>query len=465
MYALYIMCAFIRKIKKGNSTYLARVESYRKEGRVKQRVLEYLGKEINGTASKKIYPSDIEIISSKQYLDYKILYDLALELKIDQVIGAGFEYILLIVLSQIVSRRSLYKLPEHHEQTCLLEILKIKTIDNKTLYKTLDKIQELDFRLVENSIFNNFKEINKEKDAMLIDVTDTYFSGSQADWKRRKGKDGKISKLVQIALAVTKKYVFPIMHKTYEGNISNIKIFEEMISDIRLLDFYLIIMDRGMTCYETLNDLKKLSQSVITGIKLSEKLKVEFLDKVEREDIYQPSNRVILKNTEVFIKTFRYLEGNLVVIYNPELETVKKHHAMRDEEKYSLERAKYLGYSLLYNSSSIEDKEAVKFYFEKDVIEKSYKEIKGSVNLHPIRKYLLNHVQAHIKICYLSYSILSLMQYKLRKMGISSVEALRKLEPVHKVSLESKDGKIKWSKTVTLSREQQKIIQTLNCSV
>jgi hypothetical protein len=40
--------SFVRKIKKGKSTYLAKVENYRKDGKVKQRVIEYIGKEENG---------------------------------------------------------------------------------------------------------------------------------------------------------------------------------------------------------------------------------------------------------------------------------------------------------------------------------------------------------------------------------------------------------------------------------
>ncbi len=37
----------------------------------------------------------------------------------------------------------------------------------------------------------------------MLDITDTYFAGSGADWKARRGKDGKYEKLIQIALAVT----------------------------------------------------------------------------------------------------------------------------------------------------------------------------------------------------------------------------------------------------------------------
>jgi len=65
--------SYIRKIKKNNSVYLAEVESYRKEGKVKQRVLRYLGKEIDGKAVKRVSSDNIEVVAVKQYLDELVL--------------------------------------------------------------------------------------------------------------------------------------------------------------------------------------------------------------------------------------------------------------------------------------------------------------------------------------------------------------------------------------------------------
>ncbi len=42
--------SFIRKIKKGKNTYLALVENKWVKGKVLQRVIKYIGKEINGRA-------------------------------------------------------------------------------------------------------------------------------------------------------------------------------------------------------------------------------------------------------------------------------------------------------------------------------------------------------------------------------------------------------------------------------
>ena len=49
-------------------------------------------------------------------------------------------------------------------------------------------------------IFNKYENIS---DAAIIDVTDTYFAGSNINIKKRKGKDDKVSKLTQIGLAVS----------------------------------------------------------------------------------------------------------------------------------------------------------------------------------------------------------------------------------------------------------------------
>ena len=46
--------SFIRKIKRKDSTYLVEVESVRVDGKVKQKVIKYLGKEIAGKPVKKL---------------------------------------------------------------------------------------------------------------------------------------------------------------------------------------------------------------------------------------------------------------------------------------------------------------------------------------------------------------------------------------------------------------------------
>jgi len=457
--------AFIRKIKKGNAVYLAEVKNYREEGKVKQKVIRYIGKEEDGQVIRRIRTDDIEIESVKQYLNYKVLHDIALRLNLPDILGDRYKHILLLIYTQIVNRKSLYKIPEYIELTCLKELLNIDRIIDKHLYSALDELEELDFSEIEDKIFKKLSLERKEKIALVLDVTDTYFSGSQADWKSRKGKDGKYGKLIQIALAVTKEEGFPIMHRTYEGNISNIKIFQDLLTESRLKGFEIIIIDRGMISYENLSDLRALNQKVITGIRLNKKLKIKYLSTIDREEIFQPENQIKLKNTRVYIIGFDFEDGRLIAVYNPEIEVAKRMEAMETGDSYKPEEARYMGYSLIYHTTDLSEEEVVRSYYEKDIVEKAFKELKSSINLHPIRKYLLTHIKAHIKICYLAYAILSYMQYRLKKRNISAIYALEKLQPVYKVDLKSTKEGFNWSKIVTLTKEQKIILDLLGCSV
>ncbi len=455
--------AFIRKIKRKDSIYLAEVENYREEGKVKQRVIRYIGKEEDGEVIRTVKTNDIEILSVKQYLDYKVLHTVAGRLGLTNIFGKYSKYILLMVYTQIVSRKSLYRLPEYTEKTCLKELLGIDKIIDKHLYLAIDHLEEMDFKKVEREIIKRLK--SKDNRAFVLDITDTYFSGSRADWKARRGKDNQYSKLIQIALAVTQEQGFPILHKVYEGNINGIKILEDIITEEDLKGYEIILLDRGMTSYGAIRELRSLGYKIIAGMRMNKKLKTMYLSQIDREDIFQIENQITLKNTKVYHKTFDFEEGKLTVIYNPEIEITKRMKAMEDPESYNREEAKYLGYSLIYNSSDIDPVDAVKKYYERDIVEKAFRELKTSINLNPVRKYRLDHVQAHIKICYLAYAILSYIHDRLRSINLSAVDALDKLQSAYKVELKDSSKDFNWTKVVTLTNEQKRILNLLDCSV
>lgn len=460
--------AFIRKIKKKSGTYLAEVESYRENGKVKQRFIRYIGKEMSGETALPVPVKDLTVEGVKQYLNYKVVDEIAKKLKIPDLLGTELSsHILLLVYSQMISRKSINAIPKYVEQTTLKKLLNLEKLVSADLYKSLDRLELLNFESVEKGILTALQFINKTKDndALILDVTDTYFKGKRADWKSRKGKDGKVQKLIQIALAVTKTDGFPILHKTYEGNISNLKIFEDLLSSIRLQDYGLIILDRGLNSSATLKDLKSLKQPVITGLKLTQTLQKRFLSVIDRETIYQPENKVQLTKVTVFYQVFDYEGGKIIALYDPIKEASMRTKAMEEEDKYDKEKAKFFGYSLLYHTTKSTAEEVVKIYFEKDIVEKAYRDLKSVINLNPLRKHRLNRICAHVKICYLAYAIFSYINAKVRPLGISATTALEELQTAYRVDLHLKKENIRWSKIVTLKNAQKEILEALECSV
>ena len=115
--------AFIRKIKKGDATYLAKVESYREGGKVKQRVLEYVGKEENGVPIQKIDINKIEVENVKQYADITILYQLALELKLNYLLGRYHKPIIALLIAHLICKGSILRISRWIENSTIKEVI------------------------------------------------------------------------------------------------------------------------------------------------------------------------------------------------------------------------------------------------------------------------------------------------------------------------------------------------------
>ena len=445
---------FIRKIKKKSGTYLAEVKSYRENGKIKQKVIRYLGKEVNGKPAKKITSADIKIKNVKRSLDVLAIDKLAEQLTIKSI---NNKYLLSLIYSQLLEKRSINKLEEWMEYTEIPEILKIDKMSTKDLYESLTEIPEGEFINIDKNMHLIFNQIEDIKDVAVIDVTDTYFEGKSLDIKKRKGKDGKVKRLVQIGLATSFNHGFPIFHKQYQGNLSGVHILKDMCLEVKEMGLNSVIMDRGMMSLENLKLISSLELSLIAGLRKNNELVERFIYKLDKEEIYLLKNMVQLKNTKVFIKTFEYLNGKLIIVYNPSIELIKKNNNF---EK-GLDSSKDLGFSLIFHNTNYSSEEVVRKYYEKEIIERAFKQMKGILNLRPIRVWLRDHIEGHIKICYLAYAILSLMNYKLKKIKVSAIDALDSLKYGYKVKLFDKTNNFEWDLIVPLKPKQKDILGAL----
>lgn len=456
MYNIYTTkMVFTRKIKTKSGTYLARVENYRKGGKVKQRFIKYLGREINGKPVRRVRTTSIGVESAKRYGDILCVDKIARDINLHELFEKN---VLLLVYSHLLDHVSMTNMKEWVKQTELPDILGLKNVSTKKLYEALENLDELDFEPLEERIYAKFSKHNGDKTTIVVDVTDTYFEGKKgSSSKKRRGKDGEYKNLLKICLAVTLRQGFPIMHKTYGGNVSDVKIFQDMIAELKPRGFESIIIDRGTHSKRNIEIMQELQMKGIMGIKKTASIKKEFLDVLERNEIYCKDTRVVLKNTTIHTKSFDYLDGKLVVVYNPALEVQKRenHYAKGGTD----EGAKYIGYSLIYHNTELDMETVVKQYFEKDLVERSFKQMKGVLSLRPVRAWLKSHVNGHVRICYLSYTILSMLAYRIKDLEISPEKALEKLKTCYLVHLNDKESNFSWSSMVTLEAIQDKILR------
>ncbi|HVB04154.1 MAG TPA: transposase [Chitinophagaceae bacterium] len=456
--------SFIRKIKKGDAIYLAKVESYREDGKVKQRVLEYVGKQENGIPVQKVDINKIEVTNVQQYADVSILYQLAIELKLNYLLGKHYQPIIALIIAHLICKGSIFRVSKWIENSTIKEAIGLNELTTEMLYNALDHLDECKFEVIEQSIFEYWLKIDpSDNKSFELDVTDTYYNGRHDESKIRKGKDGKVSKLIQIGLGVSFENGFPIFHKSYNGNISNIKILEDLMRVMAERGINTIVMDRGFYSESNVMDLNKLKMKMIVGVKQSIGIKKNILDNIERDKIYAARNQVTLKGTYVYVQEVKFLFGKMIVIYNPKYEALKRDRLLADEATDN--EVKYVGYSLIFHNTVLKPDVVVKKYFDKDVVERSFRKMKGDVQLHPIRLWLPKRVNAHIKICYLSMCLLSLIKFKCKKISVSPGEIIQELQTVYKVNLKHTKTKQEFTKVVTLSNNQKNILKALKCSV
>ena len=404
-----------------------------------------------------------------------------------------------MVYAHCLDYKSVNHMPDWFKRTDLNTILNLEELTEKRLLHALDSLSDARIEQMQKDIFQAVKSKCKlASSGIVYDVTNTYLYGTKCQMaKLGKSKDGKNNRpLIQIGLGVTQKEGIPIFHKTFDGNIHDSKTISCLIDE---LSFYgmktgTLIYDRGCTSIENIKNIKKLGQNILCGIAIRNTEKKIIRKIIKFNSMVNISNRVALKKNNSFYAVSKKhkignVSGKLIVCFNERMrldikesryfeilnaqDSIKKGKAIKKGlEKYlspsgrvrknELEVAEeFDGYSCIFSTKNITNKEVVRLYFEKDIVEKAFKSLKGVVNLRPICHWLYNRVISHVFICYLSYLLLSVLKLKLKEIGISSEKAMKELGGVYKIYL-SNSKKYEFSKIVTFTKSQEKILKSVN---
>ena len=226
---------------------------------------------------------------------------------------------------------------------------------------------------------------------------------------------------------------------------------------------------------------------------MKQKIKDKVNTIIKNKKLVQLKNRIRLNNTILYCikQKYRYgkISGNLVICYNEEtarlnrekridninkaIESIKNKKPFSDDlkkylngteinEKELLEAQKYDGYSTLFSTKNLEINKIVKPYFEKDKVEKAFRSLKSILGLKPIKHWLEERVKSHIFICYISYLLISLLDYKLKDSEVNALTAIDKLSTAYKVYLKDKKTNNEFEKIVTLTKEQERIMKAVD---
>jgi transposase len=491
--------SFIRRIKRNGRVYLAEVENKWIQGKCVQRHIRYVGREADGRTLLAASVSDVEVEQVKLYGPLLVLHHLAREIQLPEQLGDYSQEILSLVYAHCLDYRSLNHMPSWFERTDLNFLLNLEGLTEKRLVGALDRLEALDAEAWQRRLFEGVcRQYRLRPSGVIYDVTNTYLYGRQCSLAKP-GHDKEEVKgrpLIQIGLGVTQDEGFPLFHKVFDGNVHDARTLQDLVTLFGSYDLGpgLFIYDRGIVSGRNLNDIKRLHWDTLCGLPLNEALKKFWRPWAKPQELMQLPQRHRVGQTVFYTKLQPYridgVRGHLALCLNERLQRDAR-ESRRDEILYAqqllgqgksikpgMERffdargnllgaklaaaEEFDGYACVFSTRTLSEQKMLSLYFDKDVVEKAFRSLKGITQLRPIRHWLAERVHAHVFLCYLAYLLLSLLQYRLRKTDFTAESALLELGTMYKVYLRDAQQRFRLSRVVTLTRKQELILKTID---
>ena len=493
---------FIRKIKRGNRIYLAEVENNRDGGKVRQKLIRYLG--LDPTCVENDIPfkiNDLKVGPVKVFGAIIALESIAKELGLFDLLGDIAKPILTLVFAHCLEYRSVDNAKEWYDTTDLPNIFGHQKMPINMLHNAIETLSKRDSSVIQKSVFENLCNLlGEDSSGVVYDATNTHLAGTRSSLANKgKDKEGvRGRKLIQIGLGVTRHLGIPIFHHTREGNIHDTMMFREAIQQFNEMGVRkgLMVFDRGITSKTCILELANTGWHSLAGVPMHKGVKAA-ISNLDLNGMKKLRNIVVQGDTEFFVKPINFeiggVSGKLLVMQNSRkreeisrfrrLNIIKARDELRDfaisvpnelEKFFSKTKAvnwhaitraeRYDGLSFIFTDAKLSMVDAVHLYFEKDIIERCFKLEKSILNLRPIRFWLDSKIKVHVLICHLALSLLTTCRIRLKKQGIISDigEIFKKLSSVYKVYFSIEESrKVSFSKVNTLSKYQSSILKII----
>ena len=493
---------FIRKIKRKNRIYLAEVENNRDGGKVRQKLIRYLGLDpacIENDIPFKI--NDLKVGPVKVFGAIIALESVAQELGLFELLGEIAEPILTLVFAHCLDYRSVDNAKEWYETTDLPNIFGNQKMPINRLHNAIEALSKRDGSAIQKTVFENLCTIlGEDSSGVVYDATNTHLAGTCSSLANKgKDKEGvRGRKLIQIGLGVTRHLGIPIFHHTREGNIHDTMMFREAIQQFNEMGVKkgLMVFDRGITSKTCISELSNTGWHSLAGVPMHKGVK-SAISNLDLNGMQKLRNIVVQGDTEFFVKPIKFemggVSGKLLIMQNSrkraEISRFRRLNIIkaRDELKnfdisipnelekffsktksvnwHALTRAeRYDGLSFIFTDAKLSMEDAVHLYFEKDLIERCFKLEKSILNLRPIRFWLDSKIKIHVLICHLALALLTTCRIRLKNQGITSDigEIFKKLNSIYKVYFSIDESqKVSFSRVNTLSKYQSSILKII----
>lgn len=487
---------FIRKLKIKGKTYLVEVKSVRVNGKVKQKFVRYVGKL---TEDKRLIPGKFERLKVDRVAAIGgtlVLKSIADELRMRDVLdtytnGNG-NSILALAIMHCLNPTSLNSIRRYFFKFGLDVVLNLDVgkTSAQRLSGLMDHLEEESSFMLQKELFKKICEVyGSPDDSLFYDITNVYLYGVKCRLARRGyGSKGIPLPQIEIGLAVDRRG-FPIFHRVFDGNVHASRTLSAVMSDLRALGIKraTLVLDRGMAAERLISSALEIGFDCIVGLPLRgepKRLAIEL-----SKEIVSPKNMVKLANVFIYVKEVDWRDGKLLVCLNEKekvlikearygriykciqsgdveevveyLRKTKRGYEINEESLRKEEETDGL-YAIFCNRKGLSKEEILKAYFEKDLVEKTFRMLKGVLGIAPVRHWLEHRVRAHVFICYLAYLLAAVMQHKLGPLNMSVIEALEEMKAAYRVTIRDPLKKTEFTKFSTLTKRQEEIARAID---
>lgn len=362
-----------------------------------------------------------------------------------------------VVLSRLVypasKRRTQQKLEKHFDKKHSLEMI----------YWMMDQVFPK-INQIKKMTFEKTQKLFPEKvDLILFDVTTLYFESIEVDELRNYGysKDHRFNTTQVVLALATNQDGLPVGYELFEGNKAEVSTLSAAIESWKkffTIDSVCFVGDRAMFCKKNITLLESLNYHYIIAAKLKS-LPDELKNNILNEDCYRP---IVLNNEFAWVGEFNYEGQRLISSYKSRramkdlkdrervLEKVKKTIGKKSNPKKLITNAgvkKFVAVNddatVVLDENKIEKAAAwdglhgiitnikddspaslIARYARLWVIEESFRVNKHTLEMRPIFHFAPPRIHAHIAICYMTFSVLRHLQYRInltQKISIDNI--------------------------------------------
>jgi transposase len=525
--------SWIRRIKRGNQIYLYEVTSVWENGRVKQKLIQYLGVEgeeekVPKPKTKRVLPENIFPLKSRGAGDVILLWKIAQSLNVVNIIDrytTGFEniegpspgkYLVTWAINRLIDPESATQLDAWIQSTVLPDLAGMDVSDfTKDAYlKSLDSIcsqssktQRIQSHIpsIETELYQRWRTVHplpiQNPEIIAYDLTPIPTYGEECPLIEPGSKKHE-TQLNQLNLSVITSYFdsFPISHFVHPGSFHSISTIPDLM--VRLMEMMVpkgtIVWDRGYTNDAEIGVVEKDGWKLVCGVTKRTKEVRNLISKTE--PTIDPDHLVMTPCMNIYaekIDTQLFGRKGSVVLY-VNIERRLKNAMSRNwsiyrisEEFEMLQRtckkmtkneiskkikkflpkscAKFFEYSICEhldgfvlewktnNEARIENEQldgkyllyatdptlsaddVVKLYFERDYVEKVFRDLKTFEEIAPIRHRKESRVLGIIFVCTLALRLkiaLRTMIADLKETTVSVEMILRQLSRVNQVDFQ-----------------------------